>query len=100
MADAASTAPIEGPAGRIFVMDGRVWHQTGINRTTDQTRAGLFAYYVRPFICPQWNWYMTMKPEALARMSPPMKEMLGFGSNVTGSLESRYLKRGKDAGTV
>ena len=97
MADAAMTAPIECRAGSIFVMDGRVWHQTGVNRSKDQTRAGLFAYYVRPFIRPQWNWYMTMKPEALARMSPLMQEMLGFGSNVTSSLESLYLKRGKTA---
>ncbi len=74
-----------------------MWHQTGVNRTTDQTRAGLFAYYVRPCIRPQWNWQLTMKPEALARMSPLMREMLGFGSNVTSSLESLYLKRGKDA---
>src|ERR1700722_4475147 len=97
MADAAKTAPIECRAGSIFIMDGRVWHQTGVNRTTDQTRAGLFAYYVRPFIRPQWNWQLTMKPEALARMSPLMREMLGFGSNITSSLESLYLKRGKDA---
>ena len=39
---------------------------------------------------------MTTKPEALARMSPLMQEMLSFGSNVSSSLESLYLKRGKD----
>jgi len=38
-----------------------------------------------------------MKPEALARMSPLTLEMLGFGSNVTSSLESLYLKRAKYA---
>jgi len=95
--DAAKTAPIECRAGSIFIMDGRVWHQTGVNQTTDQTRAGLFAYYVRPFIRPQWNWNLTITAEHLARMSPLMREMLGFGSNVTSSLESLYLKRGKDA---
>lgn len=58
LTDAAGTVPIECSAGSIFVMDGRVWHQTGTNTTADQTRAGLFAYYVRPFIRPQWNWYM------------------------------------------
>jgi ectoine hydroxylase-related dioxygenase (phytanoyl-CoA dioxygenase family) len=89
---AADSVPIECPAGSIFVMDARVWHQTGPNRTADQTRAGLFAYYIRPFLRPQWNWYLTMKPEILERMSPLMREMLGFGSNVTSSLESLYLK--------
>jgi ectoine hydroxylase-related dioxygenase (phytanoyl-CoA dioxygenase family) len=92
-ASAGNAIPIECPAGSIFVMDARVWHQTGPNRTTDQTRAGLFAYYIRPFLRPQWNWYLTMKPEILERMSPLMREMLGFGTNVTSSLESLYLKR-------
>ena len=95
MSDAAKTRPIECRAGSIFIMDGRVWHQTGVNTTSDQTRAGLFAYYVRPFIRPQWNWSLTITPEHLARMSPLMHEMLGFGSNVTSSLESLYLKRGR-----
>jgi ectoine hydroxylase-related dioxygenase (phytanoyl-CoA dioxygenase family) len=92
-ADARDTVPMECPAGSIFVMDARVWHQTGPNRTADVTRAGLFAYYVRPFIRPQWNWYQTVTPELLARLSPAMREMLGFGSNVTSSLESLYMKR-------
>ena len=84
---------IECPAGSIFVMDGRAWHQTGPNRTADETRAGLFAYYVRPFIRPQWNWYATVEPQMLERVSPLMREMLGFGSNVTSSLEALYLKK-------
>ena len=87
------TIPMECPAGSIFVMDARVWHQTGPNRTADVTRAGLFAYYVRPFIRPQWDWARTVTPELLGRLSPGMREMLGFGSNVTSSLESLYLKQ-------
>src|SRR5271167_2912202 len=70
MADAAKTVPIECRAGSIFIMYGRVWHQTGVNRTANETRAGLFAYYVRPFIRPQWNWNMTITAEHLARISP------------------------------
>jgi ectoine hydroxylase-related dioxygenase (phytanoyl-CoA dioxygenase family) len=84
---------MECPAGSIFVMDARIWHQTGPNRTADVTRAGLFAYYVRPFVRPQWNWYQTVTPELLARLDPEMREMLGFGSNVTSSLESLYMKK-------
>ncbi len=49
----ALSVAIECPAGSIFVMDGRVWHQTGLNTTAGETRAALFAYYVRPFIRPQ-----------------------------------------------
>jgi ectoine hydroxylase-related dioxygenase (phytanoyl-CoA dioxygenase family) len=91
--DSRDTVAMECPAGSVFVMDARVWHQTGPNRTADVTRAGLFAYYVRPFIRPQWNWYQTVTPELLARLSPAMREMLGFGSNVTSSLESLYMKK-------
>jgi len=87
------TVAMECPAGSIFVMDARVWHQTGPNRTSGQTRAGLFAYYVRPFIRPQWDWARTVTPELLARLSPAMREMLGFGSNVTSSLESLYMRQ-------
>ena len=48
---------------------------------------------MRPFIRPQWNWYQTVTPELLERLSPQMREMLGFGSNVTSSLESLYMKK-------
>lgn len=89
------SVPIECPAGSIFIMDGRVWHQTGPNVSEDQTRAGLFAYYVRPFIRPQWNWSLTLSREQLDGMSPLMREVLGFGKNVTSSLESLYLKQGR-----
>jgi ectoine hydroxylase-related dioxygenase (phytanoyl-CoA dioxygenase family) len=91
-ADSAATTAVECPAGSIFIMDGRVWHHTGVNRTPDQTRTGLFAYYVRPFIRPQWNWFATVRPEQLRAMSPLMREMLGFGTNVTSGLESLYLR--------
>jgi ectoine hydroxylase-related dioxygenase (phytanoyl-CoA dioxygenase family) len=91
--ESRETVAMECPAGSFFVMDARVWHQTGPNRTGDETRAGLFAYYVRPFIRPQWNWYQTVTPELLGRLSPLMREMFGFGSNVTSSLESLYMKK-------
>ena len=47
------TVPIEAAAGSIMVMDGRLWHQTGPNRTTDRTHAAAFGYYVLPWIRPQ-----------------------------------------------
>lgn len=84
--------PITCKAGSIFVMDGRVWHQTGANVSADKTRAGLFAYYVRPFLRPQWNWYQTVTPELLREVSPLMRDMLGFGSNPTSDLQTLYLK--------
>ncbi len=84
--------PITCKAGSIFVMDGRVWHQTGPNVSAETTRAGLFAYYVRPFLRPQWNWYQSVKPELLRQMNPLMREMLGFGVNPTSDLQTLYLE--------
>ncbi|MCE9649601.1 MAG: phytanoyl-CoA dioxygenase family protein [Parvibaculum sp.] len=84
--------PITCKAGSIFVMDGRVWHQTGPNVSAGETRAGLFAYYVRPFLRPQWNWYQSVKPALLKDMSPLMREMLGFGVNPTSDLQTLYLE--------
>ena len=43
-----TTVPVEGPAGRIMVMDGRLWHQRGENRTESFHRAAFFGYYVQP----------------------------------------------------
>ena len=90
--DAERAIPIECPAGSIFLLDGRTWHQTGRNTTAGVTRIGLFAYYIRPFLRPQWNWYTTMRPQVLANASAELREMLGYGSNPTSGLEALYLK--------
>jgi ectoine hydroxylase-related dioxygenase (phytanoyl-CoA dioxygenase family) len=58
--DSVATVPITAPAGTLCVMDGRVWHQTGENVTTDRQRAGIFAYYVRPFLRTQENWWRSL----------------------------------------
>jgi ectoine hydroxylase-related dioxygenase (phytanoyl-CoA dioxygenase family) len=86
--------PIECKAGSIFVMDARVWHQTGPNTSRDQTRAGLFAYYIRGFLRPQWNWDRTLKPEVLKSASPLLRSLLGFGKNPTSDLQTLYLRDG------
>jgi ectoine hydroxylase-related dioxygenase (phytanoyl-CoA dioxygenase family) len=90
----ADAQPIECKAGSIFVMDARVWHQTGPNTSRDQTRAGLFAYYIRGFLRPQWNWERTLKPDVLTSASPLLRSMLGFGKNPTSDLQSLYLRDG------
>lgn len=72
------TIAIECPAGSIFIMDGKVWHQTGPNTTADRTRTGLFAYYVRPFIKPQYDWTKAIDAADLDDASPLLRYMLGF----------------------
>ena len=59
------TIPLEAPAGSMIVMEGRLWHHTGTNRTVDQRRAGVFAWYTPPIYLPQENWWLTLDPAVL-----------------------------------
>ena len=45
-----------GTAGSMGVLDGRIHHATGLNRTTDSRRRGVFGTYSPPFIRSQENW--------------------------------------------
>lgn len=65
------------PAGSIVAMEGRVWHTSGANVTTDERRAMAFAYYTRDFIRPQVNWPMVMAPEDVAALDEEARTMLG-----------------------
>jgi ectoine hydroxylase-related dioxygenase (phytanoyl-CoA dioxygenase family) len=78
--DLDDAVALEAPAGTLCVMDGRVWHQTGTNTTTSQRRAGIFAYYVRPFLRTQENWWRSLPARDLDRYArdPIMRELLGF----------------------
>ena len=74
------TVPIEAPAGSILIMEGRLWHQTGANTTSDQTRAALFGYYVLRWLRPQINWNATLTAETVASADEEFLHMLGFYS--------------------
>jgi hypothetical protein len=81
--EAPQTVAIEGPAGSIMVMDGRLSHQTGANRTRDQERAALFGYYVRFWIRPQVNWNVSLPPEVAAGLDAEMRAWLGLDHGIT-----------------
>jgi hypothetical protein len=76
----------EATAGSILLMDGRLLHGTGVNRT-DTQRIIMTQSNVKPWIRTQENWHLTVKPEVLADMSPKLLARLGFqataGSNLT-----------------
>ena len=61
------TVPMEAPAGSIVVFESRVWHKTGFNRTKDQRRAGVFAWYTKPIYRQQENWFLP------STRSPPVR---------------------------
>jgi len=72
------TVPVCGPAGTAFVFEGRLWHQTGANTTESERRHGILAYYCRPFMRQQENWFVSLEPEVLERATFTLRHMLGW----------------------
>lgn len=72
------TVAVEGPAGTAMVFDGRLWHQTGANRTADERRRGILAYYCGPYMRQQENWFVSLEPEVLAAATPLLRRLLGW----------------------
>jgi ectoine hydroxylase-related dioxygenase (phytanoyl-CoA dioxygenase family) len=73
----ASGIPVEAPAGTAMVFDGRLWHQTGANVTATERRHGILAYYCRPYLRTQENWFLSIDPEVLDRR-PELRPLLGY----------------------
>ena len=78
----AHMVPFEAAAGSIIVMEGRVWHTSGANTTTDEDRALLFGYYTKPFLRPQSNFTAALAPERQAAMSPVLRYRLGLDATL------------------
>jgi ectoine hydroxylase-related dioxygenase (phytanoyl-CoA dioxygenase family) len=72
------TVPVCGPAGTAMVFDGRLWHQTGANVTERERRVGILAYYCRPFMRQQENWFVSLDPKVLERWGQPLRHLLGY----------------------
>jgi 5-dehydro-6-demethoxyfumagillol dioxygenase len=78
--------PFEAPAGAAIVMDGRLWHTSGVNTTQNEQRALLFALYSRSFLRQQMNWEVLLSEEAKQRLDDDARALLGMGplGNVYG----------------
>ena len=83
----SGTVPMLADAGSLILMDGRVWHHTGVNSTENDKRAALLTYYVNWFIIPQSNWDRMLASEVKAELSPLMRELLGFEARASMVLE-------------
>jgi ectoine hydroxylase-related dioxygenase (phytanoyl-CoA dioxygenase family) len=95
-ADAPSLLqPFEGKAGDIIVMDGRIWHTSGTNTTSNpgRDRAQLFGYYTKPFMRQQINWTAKLPKEIQDSLSDDMREWLGLNiiANVDVVGDWRYM---------
>jgi ectoine hydroxylase-related dioxygenase (phytanoyl-CoA dioxygenase family) len=77
-ADGRHTIALEAPAGSVIIMEGRVWHRTGFNRTENRHRAGIFAFYTLPIYLPQENWFLSLDPAIRHYASDTLLQLLGF----------------------
>jgi hypothetical protein len=80
----ADSVPLEAPAGTMVVMEGRVWHKTGWNRTRDSRRAGIFAWYTLPIYRTQENWFLSLNPSMRQFASDTMRTLLGYKAEGLG----------------
>jgi len=74
----SETVPVCAPAGTVMVFEGRLWHQTGANVTASERRHGILAYYCRPFMRQQENFFVSLRPEVLDRATPFLRRLLGW----------------------
>ncbi|WP_448577456.1 phytanoyl-CoA dioxygenase family protein [Thermaurantiacus sp.] len=72
------TVAAEAPAGSCMVFDGRLLHGTGRNKSADKTRAGIFAYYCRPFLRQFENPHLSIDEATLASLPSPIRMRLGW----------------------
>jgi ectoine hydroxylase-related dioxygenase (phytanoyl-CoA dioxygenase family) len=72
--------PVVAPAGTAMVFEGRLWHQTGANTTADQKRVGILAYYCRPYLRQQENFFVSLPPEVQERtkQDPTLRQLIGW----------------------
>ena len=75
--DNEETVSAEGMAGTAMVFDGRLWHGTGAN-ISSENRYGLLSTFCGPQFRPQENFTIGARPELLAEASPGLLALLGF----------------------
>lgn len=86
---AKESVALEVPAGSIIVMESRVWHKTGNNRTQAQRRAGIFAWYTRPIYRQQENWFLSLNPAIRQFASDNLLVLLGYRTEGLGLVNGK-----------
>ncbi|ETS81411.1 hypothetical protein PFICI_06413 [Pestalotiopsis fici W106-1] len=70
--------PVEGPAGTTLVFESRLWHATGANGLSTGERPVILLFFMRSFVRPQENAYLTLRKDVEAKLPPRQKVFLGF----------------------
>jgi ectoine hydroxylase-related dioxygenase (phytanoyl-CoA dioxygenase family) len=87
------TVAFEAPRGAVIAMDGRMWHTSGANVTTDEERALLFGYYSADFVRPQVNWNAVLSPQVQAQLSEELFDRLVLGPDSNLRYASEIMAR-------
>ncbi|MFO1013841.1 MAG: phytanoyl-CoA dioxygenase family protein [Caulobacteraceae bacterium] len=80
---------VVGEPGDIVLFDSLLVHSAAPNLSNDRRRA-LTICLGRPFMKPQMDWPRYLTPEVQARLTPAMKQLLGFNARVASSLDEYY----------
>jgi ectoine hydroxylase-related dioxygenase (phytanoyl-CoA dioxygenase family) len=82
--DLGRTVAIPASAGSVVAMDGRLWHTSGANRSTDRPRRILIAFYIASFIRTQYNWAALLSEPIKDRLTPDLRQLLGLDDGNMG----------------
>ncbi|KAF9881768.1 hypothetical protein CkaCkLH20_00914 [Colletotrichum karsti] len=69
--------PAAAPEGSCLVFNTTIWHSTGIN-TTSHERPALIYAFSRYFMSSTVNPYVSVKQEVLDKLSPRQKQLIGY----------------------
>lgn len=78
------SVPITAKAGSMIVFESRVWHKTGLNRSRDARRSGVFAWYTKPIYRTQENWFLGLRPEIRQFATDDILVLLGYRTKGLG----------------
>ena len=81
-----------GPAGSIVLFDSNLWHAAGHNRT-DRARCALTLSFSRAFVKQQMDYPRFLGGAYGARLTPAMRQLLGYEAMTPTSYEEFYRPR-------
>ncbi|MGI9328658.1 MAG: phytanoyl-CoA dioxygenase family protein [Pseudomonadales bacterium] len=83
-----NAVPVVAPAGTLMVLESRLWHRTGSNRSS-QPRAALFGWYTRPIYRTQENWFLSLDDQVVEDASDELLVLLGYKTQGLGLVYGR-----------
>jgi ectoine hydroxylase-related dioxygenase (phytanoyl-CoA dioxygenase family) len=72
----SDTQQVEAKKGDVIIVNGRIWHGSGENRT-DEARVALLCFYCRSWMPPQQDHLKLVRQEVWDRATPALRTLLG-----------------------